>query len=413
MTLTAPDTPPTPAATRSAPLRILGVMPVYCHPDWRGSGVARAATDILMELARRGNHVTVLSPAIDGDRTFDIPDRAAFVEGRFQLRYSTKARNTRFGTTAGGLAPLMREFTSQVDVVDIHSFMSPWTDRGAAIARAAGVPYAIHDHGKLTPSILANRAFSKRVYLMLKGRRALRGALRVFSCADALTGAISAWDPKIRCLTCSNALPAHEFDGPAPARPIAEPYVLFFGWLDPRKNPDLLIRAFAKVAADAPEWTLAMVGPDSYGQGAKLQDLARELGVGQRVVFPGMASGEAKMAWLRNAGVYALPSTGEGLSMAMLEALACGLPSLLSPGCNLPEIKAAGAGEEIPLDDDAWARALLSYMRDDDLRRRSGESARRMFLERFTLDVVGEKLERDLREALAQWNSGRLSAGRP
>lgn len=383
------------------PLRICGIVPVYCHPEWRGSGVARTATDLLWALAQRGNRVTVLSPAFDHDHRFDDRHEASLLEGCFVARYCHEARPTRFGTSRGRLRELLTPLLPQVDVVHIHSFMSPWTDTAARMALRAGVPYIIQDHGKLSPGVLRNRGLVKRLYLLLKGSRLLRSAARVVPSAPCVADAIHRWDPAIRAEACTNGLDPAEFEGSMPPRPIAEPYILFFGWLDPRKNPALIVRSFGRVAARMPQWKLAMVGPDSYGTAESLRELAAELGIPDRVVMPGMARGADKMAWLKNAGMFVLPSEGEGLSLAMLEAMACGLPCLLSEGCNYPEIEAAGAGRVLRLAEEDWSEAMHRYGACDSERLQAGSRARQLFMDRHVLSSVGAVLEQLLRRAIA------------
>lgn len=386
----------------SRPLRICGVVPVYCHPEWRGGGVARTATDLLSALARRGNQVTVISPLFDGNHRFDVPSQVTFYEGRLRFVYAPAAHPTRFGTSSDNLAALLSPLLSQVDVVHIHSFMSPWTDVAASLARRRGVCYVIQDHGKLTPSISSNRAIPKRLYLALRGLGLLRSASRIVPSAENVAECLRRWDPQLKCESCTNGLDPAEFGGSVGDRPLASPYVLFLGWLDPRKNVDLLMRAFAKVARETEPWKLALVGPDSYSQSGSLLRLAEKLGINDRVVMPGMVRGDAKLAWLRHAGLFVLPSTGEGLSLAMIEALACGLPCLLSAGCNYPAIESAKAGQVLPITESAWSDGLRNWIQDSRAREQAGRQARKLFEDHHTIEKVGESLESLLYRAVSE-----------
>ncbi|MFI5303000.1 MAG: glycosyltransferase, partial [Polyangiales bacterium] len=230
-------------------LTICAVSPVFCHPSWQGSGMARTATGLLVALARRGHRVTVVSPLHDLDRAFAPPRDTSFHDGNLRLLYSATARPTRFGTSHRGLEALLTPLLHESDLAYFHGFLSPWIDRAASLARSANVPYVIQDHGKLTPSIFAHRAIAKRVYLRVRGRSILQRAARVLASTEALARALTAWDPTVHWGWCSNGLDAEEFDRAAPARPIDAPYVLSLAYLDPRKNPALLVRAFARVAA--------------------------------------------------------------------------------------------------------------------------------------------------------------------
>lgn len=397
-------------------MNIVATAPTYAHPDWRGSGVSKLAVDFSQQLANRGHTVTLVSVLQDLGKSFDVPARLTYPGaqgGSLTLAYVPGTRSTRFGPTRGRLkhvlTPLLKD--GGASVVHCHSFLSPWSDGVCAMARAAGVPYCIQDHGKLTPDILNNRGGLKKLYLRLRGWKLLQDAACWIPSADPPRVSVAQHHPRITARVVTNGVDPAEYAA-TPPRPIPEPYVLFLGWLDPRKNPDLLVRAFARVVAGPQAgrgWKLALVGPDSYGMGDRLRALIAEHKLGDRVVMPGPVKGEAKLAWFKNAGVFVLPSAGEGLSVAMIEALACGLPCLLTPGCNYPEIAGGGgsdgaataAGAVLPLEDAPWAEAMSRYILDDALRARAAANAARMFAERHTLERTGAAMEAVLTEAAA------------
>jgi glycosyltransferase involved in cell wall biosynthesis len=352
-----------------------------------------------VELARRGNHVTAVSPLFDGVHRFPAPAETSFRDGRLKLVHVPEARNTRFGASGHGLRRALEPLLPGADVLHLHAFLSPWADLACTLARRAGVPYVIQDHGKLTPSMVNNRRLAKTAYLKLRGLSLLRDAAFVVPSAPNLARAVERLDPRIRCEVCSNGFDPADFEGAPAEPPIEPPYVLYLGWLDPRKNLDLLLRAFAALGRLSRTWRLALVGPDAYGQQSSLRPLIDELGIADRVVMPGMKKGREKLAWLRHAGLFVLPSAGEGLSAAMIEALACGLPCLLSPGCNFPEIEDFGAGEVVETSPERWAEAMGKWLGDAPARAEAGRNARRLFQERHTLSVTGARMEHILRRA--------------
>jgi glycosyltransferase involved in cell wall biosynthesis len=147
------------------------------------------------------------------------------------------------------------------------------------------------------------------------------------------------------------------------------------GRLSPEKGADLLIKAFARVAADFPNWSLSI-----YGSGAlqaELESLCAELQLDDRVTLHGWTSDTA--AALSTADLFVLPSRYEGFPNALLEAMAAGL-ACISFDCE------SGPREIIhdqkdgllvpPQDVEALARAMAQLMADDSERCRLGNQAR-------------------------------------
>lgn len=374
------------------PRHICVATPVLCHPDWRGGGVARSSCDLSVALAQAGHRVTVVSPLVDTRKRFDEPEQKTFFDGRLEFRYVPEAKDGRLGTTHHGLEKVLRPALEGADVLHVHTFFSGWSDRACAIGRAMGKPYYMQPRGKLTPTMLANKRALKMAYLKLRGWKLLEDAAFVAPLTSVVGEAIREMNPKLRVEVITNGLHPEEFDREVPPRPIEEPYVLYIGYLDPRKNLDLLIRAFGEAVDRGGDWKLALVGSDNYGERPRLEGIVKELGLEDRVVMPGHVKGEPKYAWLMNAGFFAMPSSGEGLSLAMLEAFACRLPTLLAPGCNYPEVQVCGAGYELPLEVGPWAGALRELMGDPEKRAGMAKNARARFESDHTLRAVTDRI---------------------
>ena len=159
------------------------------------------------------------------------------------------------------------------------------------------------------------------------------------------------------------------------------------GRLQKRKGVDVLIEAFQAAAVE--DARLLIVGPDE-GMLPTLRALA---GGDPRIVFTGYLEGEARLGALAASDIFALPATGEGQPMAALEAMAAGMPALLSPGCNLDEAEAAGAGYVVEASVAAFADKLSLLLSDAGLRREMGGRARQLVADRYAWDGVAERLE--------------------
>jgi len=169
--------------------------------------------------------------------------------------------------------------------------------------------------------------------------------------------------------------------------------VLFLGRLHEKKGCELLVRAFAATASTDPNLRLVMAGPEQQ-DAAPWRELAAQLGVAEQIVWTGMLAGELKWGALHAAEVFALPSHQENFGLAVVEALACGLPVLISREVNIwREVVESGAGfaEEDSVDGTtALLRQWLALTPDE--REQMGVVARRAFVEQFEIHRATERL---------------------
>ena len=120
---------------------------------------------------------------------------------------------------------------------------------------------------------------------------------------------------------------------------------LFLGRLHPKKGCDLLIESFAEFAKQDESLHLVMAGPDQAGWGQELISLSARHGIKDRVTWTGMISGELKWGSYYAAEVFILPSHQENFGVVVAEALACGVPVLITDKVNIwREVKADGSG---------------------------------------------------------------------
>jgi glycosyltransferase involved in cell wall biosynthesis len=267
--------------------------------------------------------------------------------------------------------------------------------------RGSGVPYFLFPHGMLDPYF--RRAFpskhlQKTACWLAAERRVVRDAQAVlFTCEEERLRARRTFWPyccRERVVGLGVARPSGDPDREKREFLASFPQLagkrlaLFLARLHPKKGCDLLIRAFARVAAADPLLYLVMAGPDECGWRADLENLASQLAVSSRVVFAGPLYGNLKRGALRAADVLALPSHTENFGISVVEAMACGVPVLISDQVNIwREIEADGAGLAAPASVDGTT-ALLNRWLDTPpaARYRMRLNALLSFSRRFELD---------------------------
>jgi glycosyltransferase involved in cell wall biosynthesis len=255
------------------------------------------------------------------------------------------------------LIPWLEANRGRFDGVVVHGM---WQYTGYAVWRTmrGRVPYVVFTHGMLDPYFKRTfplKHLKKWLYWLPVEYWVLRGADRVlFTCeAEAELAKQSFWlhrwnawvtpfgtippegDPEVQREAFFAVCPA------ARGRRL----VLFLGRIDRKKGCDLLVGAFVKLAAREPELDLVMAGPDPQNWRAELLRGAEAAGVEDRIHWPGMLRGDAKWGAFHAAEVFVLPSHQENFGIAVVEALACGTPVLLSDKVNIAaDIAADGAG---------------------------------------------------------------------
>jgi glycosyltransferase involved in cell wall biosynthesis len=151
---------------------------------------------------------------------------------------------------------------------------------------------------------------------------------------------------------------------------IQRPYVLWMGTLEPRKNPEGVMRGFVNAIGsdipDADKLNLYMVGPPGWWSG-DVRDLIESRGLADRVRRIDAQPVPVRAALYAEASAFVFPSFAEGFGLPVLEAMACGTPVVTSNRSSLPEV--AGSAAELcdPDDHASIGRAIAKVLRDPDL----------------------------------------------
>ncbi|MGQ0696840.1 MAG: glycosyltransferase [Panacagrimonas sp.] len=305
------------------------------------------------------------------------------------------------------LVPWLRQHGGEFDAVVVHAL---WQFHGPAVRRglrAARVPYFVYPHGMVDPFERYTHPFKhikKSVYWRLFQHPVLHDAAAVlFTCEEERRTARNSFKPyRVRdeVVSYGTTLPTGICLDNADSFLAAFPelkgkrQILFLGRVHPKKGCDLLIEAFAQVAARDPALHLVMAGPDQIGWQAALMKLAEERGVGERITWTGMLQGELKWGAFLAAEVFILPTHLENFGIAIAEAMAVGTPVLISDKVNIwREIETDGAGLVEP-DTVAGTVNLLTRWLEltAERRKQMGESAKVCFESRFDMRQAAANL---------------------
>jgi glycosyltransferase involved in cell wall biosynthesis len=243
----------------------------------------------------------------------------------------------------------------------------------------SGVPRVVTVHDLAFHLYPEQYPGAKQRYLRAMTRLSVRRATRVIAVSEAtrddvirLYGA----DPE-RVVTAPNGvgpefqpLPDEQIAAFRRERQLPEHFVLFLGTLQPRKNLETLLRAYARVMAET-GWSLVVAGAEGWGT-TPIFTLARALGIEDNVRFVGYVAPQELPFWYNAAGMLVYPSFYEGFGLPALEAMACGTPVIAADNSALPEV-VGDAGLLVGARDvDGFAHAITTLARDADFRHRLG-----------------------------------------
>jgi glycosyltransferase involved in cell wall biosynthesis len=178
--------------------------------------------------------------------------------------------------------------------------------------------------------------------------------------------------------------------------------LLFFGRVHVKKGLDMLAEALGALCPAFPQLHLLMAGKDD-GAWTPFRERLSRLGLEDRATYLGHVGGEhARRAWAA-ADAFVLPSYSEGFSMAILEALACSLPCVVTTACHFPELGEAKGGIVVEAETDAVTAGLRDLLgRSPEERSALGRNGRRLVEARYTWDRQADSLA-----SVYRWLAGR------
>jgi len=392
----APASEARPSETKRG-LKVLHVIPSVGPLRGGPSVMIRTMT---RGLARAGLEVHVAATDDNGDGRLVVPHGVPLVEDGVAYHYFP--RQTGFYAFSWPLTRWLASHVRDYDLVHIHALFSYAAVPAAYWAARAGIPYVVRPLGTLNRwGMQRRRRRLKRLSFRLIERRILRGAACVHYASEQerLEAAELGVEGRSRVAPLGIDLAELEPLPPRGGFRQREPalahrtLVLFLSRLDPKKGLDLLLEAFAAARTRRPELALVVAGSGSEEFEAALRRQAAGLGLDGDVWWAGFLGGRDKLAALADADLFVLPSYSENFGVAAVEALAAGLPVIISDRVGIHrEVAAAGAGVVVPCDAGAVADATARLASDTAFRADLGTRGRRLARERFSVEAMVPEL---------------------
>jgi glycosyltransferase involved in cell wall biosynthesis len=287
--------------------------------------------------------------------------------------------------------------SGDVDLVHINLASGGSVYRKAILGRCAkrlGVPYVVHVHSGRFDQFWEDAVPRLKIAI----DRLFSDSSAIVALGEYWAGVVCSRVPSAaaKIIVLPNATASSAGDREPASN--GQVRITFLGKLGPNKGIQPLMQALARLQ-DRQDWTATFGG---NGAVEESRGIAAELGIADRVMFPGWLGAQAVARQLRQTDIFVLPSFSEGLPMAILEAFAWGIPVIATPVGSIPEvIRNNYNGLIVPVGDvPALAHALQRLIQDPGLRRILGEAALQDHAKRFDINVYLPRLAATWRHAV-------------
>jgi glycosyltransferase involved in cell wall biosynthesis len=340
-------------------------------------GPAQACLEMANAVAARGHQVSIfttnygapLAGRLSADETVDIRV--------FPVQWPTDWK------PSIPMAHFLVEAMDNYDVIHLHSLylFHDWV--GGILAQRARIPYIVRPHGLLDPYIWERHRPRKRLVEVLFQTRVLNHAAAIHYTSELereISGPYAGTAPsRVVPLGVSLENLEHLPDPQSFHRRFPETagkrIVLFLGRVHRKKGLDLLVPAFAAARRVTPDLHLVIAGPDDGALTTTIEQVAAH-GIGEAVTFTGMLTGIDKLAAFGAASMFVLPSYSENFGIAVVEAMAAGLPCIVSSQVNIHRDISGQGGIVVPCEVAPLARAVGELAADPARARAMGIEAR-------------------------------------
>ena len=367
-------------------------------------GPSKACLEMCVGLANLGIDITIYTT----DFFQSDKSEKAWKNANQNLPKNLKIKQFPVKIFSKGLAlslPMIKALKKEIpnfDLIHIHSLYLFHSLSAGYFARKNNIPYIIRPHGTLDPFIFKHRRFLKWPMELLFQNTNLKNATAIHYTTkeemelakDKVFNTPGFVVPNGLQISEYQNLPTKNYFRKKYPETIGKKVILFFSRINFKKGLDILIPAFIELAQKHSDYHLVLAGPDDSNllPGIKKQLLTAGIpfkGRNQKVTITGMLSGADKFAVLNDSDIFVLPSYTENFGIAVIEAMICKLPVVISDKVNIwREIAEDGAGLAGPCNKDWVAASIEKILSSPQLSKQMGKNGHISVKKRYGWDKI-------------------------
>jgi glycosyltransferase involved in cell wall biosynthesis len=392
------------------------ILKVICSLSLRHGGPSFACLNQAKALADRGHQVTIYTTNDNVDSLLDVPLNQAIKKDGYKIYYFPITLHSisyfRKYYLSIHLKQYLLENISHYDIVYIYSLYRFPPTIAAYYARKYHIPYVMNPHGSLDPFLFKKNRLLKFPHEKLFDFPNLSHASAIHYTSleeQQLTLPLKLKAPGI-IIPLGIDVKQHRYPLKGLFRGqynlFKHKILLFFGRINFKKGLDLLIPAFSQIIQRHKEAVLILAGPDNEGYGKEVSNWIKEFNLEKHVIFTGMITGDKKIALLADADVFILPSYTENFGIAVVEAMAAGIPVIISNKVNIwREVKQGNAGIVVSCNVEEIAKACIELLSNESLRLTMGKNGQKIAEDLFSIEKTTIKLEESFIEIINKHKS--------
>lgn len=358
-------------------------------------GPSKCVIELATELGRLGINVDLITTNADGNSSLDVPLNKWISQSSYRMRYFSYYKRSAY-LFSYALTRWILQNVRSYDIVHTNAVFSYPVLATCYACKMNDVPYVVTPHGMLEPWALSQKATKKRIYYQISEKTLLKKAAAIHALARPEAANIKSLQLGAPIFLGPNGIHRPEFET-LPNRAIffeeypqlkGKKLVLFLSRIDPKKGLDILAKAFGILVKQYNNLHLIVAGPDNIGFLQTARQFFQDHECLDKVTFTGILTGKLKYAALAAASVYVLPSYSEGFSVSVLEAMASGLPSVITRACNFPEAERAQVVKAVDTNTEQLTDALNWCVKNEAEATFMGKRAQKFVFEYYTWDKI-------------------------
>ena len=379
-------------------MNILHVVPSFA-PCFSAGGVVNASYQIARKQVENGHNVSVYTTDSCKERLKFEKNYDVDVDGIkvfYFKNISNHVKNKLTIDTPISSINYLRKTITNFDIIHIHEHRHSLAIATHRYAKKNNIPYVLQAHGSVLPFFQKEKL--KEIFDKIWGFDILYDASKVFALTEVERQQylkMGVANSKIEIVPLGINLDEYETLPPKGKFRIKhkieedEKLILFLGRIHEIKGLDLLIKSFKKVSQENVK--LAIVGGD-YGFLNEIKSLIKKSNIEDKVIFPGVLTGENKKEALVDCDIFVMPSRYESFTTSGLEAMACYKPLILTKNNHIHDWVDNNVGLTCEFDESQLADCFKKLLHDEKLCYKFGNAGRNLIENKYDWNRIEKQI---------------------